>query len=171
MEPDYIFDMLIASGFRIVQGLYNSHLSDWMLRFRIKILIQFTISVIRKEKKPGHWGVWMIQWSCNIWMILLISLGFMILDYWPKSNQEILSLSFFWVWSSLASVGIFLVKSTHQIHTEFKNWTKHCVSTIHCLSQLQSTYAATITGFAATQICLCIQGFLRSKDRESSLNQ
>lgn len=48
---------------------------------------------------------------------------------------------------------------------------QNTASTIHCLSQLQSTYAATVTGFAATQICLCIQAFLRSKDRESSLNQ
>lgn len=51
--------------------------------------------------------------------ILLISLGFT-RDYWPKTNQETSSLLFFWVWISLTSVGIFLVKSTHQTHAEVK---------------------------------------------------
>lgn len=67
--------------------------------------------------------------------------------------------------------GDFSCKKPHTKYTQSLKPGQNTASTIHCLSQLQSTYAATVTGFAATQICLCIQAFLRSKDRESSLNQ
>lgn len=117
----------------------------------------------------------MIQWNCKVSllylrrMILLISLEFAI-DYWPKTNQETLSLLFFWVWSSVTSVGIFLVKSTHQIHAELKTGTEHCF--YHPLPVTVTKYICSNSYRVCCHTNLPLHtSFLRSKDRESSLNQ
>lgn len=145
MEPDYIFEVLISSGFRTVRGLYNLHLSDWMLGF--KFLTGFTISVIRGGgKKKNNKKIWsllngaifawrcMVKWSCNVSLlylrrlILLILLDKFAIDYWSKANQENLFLSFLWVQSSPDFRGNFSCrKNTHQIHAEVKTWAEHTI--------------------------------------------
>lgn len=168
MEPECVFDVLISSGFRIIWGVNNLHLSDWMVGFRIYIFKR-----IPSEKVTLNWSyICLSMYSkVKLWCspalfneINTVHFTSFCNRLLAKDNQEILFLSFTWVQSSPDFSGDLSCRnSTHQIHAEVKIRAEHSTSAIHSLSQLQSTSTATMTGFITMQIFLCIQAFLRSK--------